>query len=259
MFSAENWQELGQGILDGISAKWSEFTEWWNGTALVAWWEENVSPWFSFDTWYELAVGIKDGISKTWNDTVGNWKTNINEWWTENVAPWFTKKKWVDATVGIIDGLKDTFKNAANAVIGIMNNLIDKINDTMSFEWSWTNPFTGKEYSGSATLIELPHIPQFATGGFPEDGLFMANRGELVGKFSNGRTAVANNEQIVDGIKYGVREAVSEVLAPYLSDIARNTRETADKDMSVNIGDREIARANNRGQKALGRKLILEV
>ena len=110
-------------------------------------------------------------------------------------------------------------------------------------------------------LGKLPtfDIPKYATGGFPEDGLFMANRGELVGKFSNGRTAVANNEQIVDGIKYGVREAVSEVLAPYLADIAETNREVANKDMSVNIGDREIARANNRGQKALGRKLILEV
>ena len=88
------------------------------------------------------------------------------------------------------------------------------------------------------------------------DGLFMANHNELVGQFSNGRTAVANNEQIVDGIKYGVREAVAEILAPYLADIAQNTRETADKDFSVNIGDREIARENRRGQMSLGYALI---
>ncbi len=50
----------------------------------------------------------------------------------------------------------------------------------------------------------------YATGGFPEDGLFFANHSELVGKFSNGKTAVANNEQIVEGIKRGVSEAMSE-------------------------------------------------
>lgn len=31
--------------------------------------------------------------------------------------------------------------------------------------------------------------------------MFMANHGELVGKFSNGRTAVANNEMIIAGIE----------------------------------------------------------
>lgn len=53
-------------------------------------------------------------------------------------------------------------------------------------------------------------LSTYATGGFPEDGLFFANHSELVGKFSNGKTAVANNEQIVEGIKRGVSEAMSE-------------------------------------------------
>lgn len=35
-------------------------------------------------------------------------------------------------------------------------------------------------------------------------------------------------------------------------------QEIADKNMSVNIGDREIARANYRGQKSLGTRLITD-
>lgn len=54
------------------------------------------------------------------------------------------------------------------------------------------------------------YIPQYATGGFPEDGMFLANHNELVGSFNNGKTAVANNMQIVDGIKQGVKEAMVE-------------------------------------------------
>lgn len=54
-------------------------------------------------------------------------------------------------------------------------------------------------------------IQAFATGGFPEDGLFFANSNELVGSFSNGRTAVANNGQIIEGIKQGVIEAMLAV------------------------------------------------
>ena len=85
-----------------------------------------------------------------------------------------------------------------------------------------------------------------------------AKHGELVGKFSNGRNVVANNEEIVGGIKLGVREAVSEVLAPYLADIAQNTRETANKDFATYIGDKEIARASERGRRAMGLQLITE-
>lgn len=50
----------------------------------------------------------------------------------------------------------------------------------------------------------------FATGGFPEDGLFYANHSELVGKFSNGKTAVANNEQIIKGIQRGVTQGIQD-------------------------------------------------
>ena len=52
------------------------------------------------------------------------------------------------------------------------------------------------------------NTPAYATGGFPEDGLFFANSGELVGQFSNGKTAVANNDQIVTGITQGVYNAM---------------------------------------------------
>ncbi len=51
-------------------------------------------------------------------------------------------------------------------------------------------------------------ISQYATGGFPEDGIFLANHNEMVGKFSNGKTAVANNEQITKGIANAVYEAI---------------------------------------------------
>jgi len=92
----------------------------------------------------------------------------------------------------------------------------------------------------------------YATGGFPEDGLFFANHSELVGKFSNGKTAVANNEQIIAGIQSGVQSAVSEALIPYLAQIANNTLETANKDYSVKIGDRDIVQSYRRGSARMG-------
>lgn len=80
----------------------------------------------------------------------------------------------------------------------------------------------------------------YATGGFPEDGWFRASHGEYMGKFDNGQSVVANNEQITNGIAMGVREAVSAILTPYLAEIAQNTRETADKDFTANIDGRSL-------------------
>ena len=45
---------------------------------------------------------------------------------------------------------------------------------------------------GKINLSDL--IPAYEVGGFPEDGLFFANHNELVGRFDNGRTVVANNQ-----------------------------------------------------------------
>lgn len=53
----------------------------------------------------------------------------------------------------------------------------------------------------------------YATGGFPEDGLFFANHTELVGKFANGKTAVVNNSQIVESVSKGVYDAVHAALS----------------------------------------------
>lgn len=51
-------------------------------------------------------------------------------------------------------------------------------------------------------------IPAYSTGGVVEDGLFQMNQNEIIGKFPNGKTTVANNDQIVEGISQGVYEAV---------------------------------------------------
>lgn len=95
-------------------------------------------------------------------------------------------------------------------------------------------------------------MPTYATGGFPEDGWFRANQGEIMGKFDNGKSVVANNEQITAGIASGVRQAVDDALTPYLSQIARNTRETADKDTSINIDGRTLVSETDRRRSRNG-------
>lgn len=63
-----------------------------------------------------------------------------------------------------------------------------------------------------STIKGAKEINGYATGGFPERGeIFVAREKgpELVGSMGN-RTTVANNYQIIEGIKYGVKEAIQE-------------------------------------------------
>lgn len=273
-FSAEQWYNIGQGILDGFALKWEEFKLWWQETALFVWWEENVVPWFSIDTWYTLADGILQGISTKWNDLVKLWTTNITKWWNTNVAPWFTVAKWqtlgenlkngvfngfkgiAQKTVDVLNSIIAAFEGMVNKVVDKVNDLIEKINDALG---AFVPNIPSIKFK--ADFGRIP-VPQFAEGGFPTSGeMFLARENginEYVGRIGH-RSAVANNDQIVEsvsiGVAYGVETAVSNALAPYLQQIAQNTRETADKDMSVNIDDRDIARANMRGTKAMGLRL----
>lgn len=47
-------------------------------------------------------------------------------------------------------------------------------------------------------------VSYYAQGGFPEDGWFRAKHGEIMGKFDNGKSVVANNNQITEGISSAV-------------------------------------------------------
>ena len=282
--------QIFEGIWIIIQAVWIIASTWINENFIIPvtemfamLWESIQLVWSAVATWFDENVivpltgffeGVWTNVSQffvnLWEDIQKVWKT-VSTWFGTNVITPL-KNAWntaINAIAGLFDNLWDGIKKgvvgAMNAVIGgiesALNGIINGINsvlDGFNSAVQWAAEIVGVTWSGVTLIpnIQLPRIPAYATGGFPEDGLFMANHNELVGQFSNGKTAVANNEQIVAGIKEGVREAVSEILAPYLADIAQNTRETAKKDFSVNIGDRDIARANARGQKSLGYSLV---
>ena len=77
-----------------------------------------------------------------------------------------------------------------------------------AFQQRWGTALAIGGIVAGSILTVASAIPAYATGGFPEDGLFFANSGEMVGQFSNGKTAVANNDQIVTGITQGVYSAM---------------------------------------------------
>lgn len=207
---AKSMEPYGQNILRGIIEGFcSTFNEWTD--ALNKWYNNYIAPWFTQQKWNELYSTIKTSMKSTWNQTVGEWSKDINDWWTSNVIPWFTTEKWENVMSGVKVGFENAFNTAFNAVKQLWNDFAKWLNDKLTFDIKPVK-IAGVEVFGGTT-VNLGKLPTFETGGFPEDGLFMANHNELVGKFSNGQTAVANNEQITQGIAIAVQSANSEMIA----------------------------------------------
>lgn len=188
-------------------------------------------------------------INKSYVETFSKIGNALGDWWENDVKPLFDLSTWRTFGENIKQGISEKW-----------TALQTWFENTALYKFFQN---VGQNFQNASLSQLFPTFsaiapPAFATGGFPEDGLFYANHNELVGKFSNGRTAVANNEQIISGIEQGVERAVANILAPYLAEIVQNTRETADKDFATYIGDREIARANARGQRSMGYTLITE-
>lgn len=145
-------------------------------------------------------------------------------------------------------------RQMANSIIGLVNGVIDAINDMFHIQ------FNGLSVMGitlipafDIRLVDIPHIPFFEDGGFPNEGqLFIAREAgaEMVGAMGR-RTAVANNDQIVEGISAGVSVANDGVIAA----IYALLNVVEEKDFSVNIGDNEIGHSYDRYKEKRGRQV----
>ena len=142
-------------------------------------------------------------------------------------------------------------RQMANSIIGLVNGVIDAINDMFHIQ------FNGLSVMGitlipafDIRLVDIPHIPFFEDGGFPNEGqLFIAREAgaEMVGAMGR-RTAVANNDQIVEGISAGVSVANDGVIAA----IYALLNVVEEKDMSVVIGDNQIGESYDRYNRTRG-------
>ena len=184
------------------------------------------------DTW----EGFKNGISEAWS--------NMVSWIDEHVITPFVNG--VKNSLGIHSPSTVFMAIGEDVVQGLWDGMKNKWSGFRGwFETAWANlsswwsglhlsPFnitlphisvSFADYGGGwgASLLRflgvrsIPHISVqwYAQGGFPNMGdLFIANEAgpEMVGTMNN-RTAVANNDQIVEGIREGVFEAVSAAMS----------------------------------------------
>ena len=147
----------------------------------------------------------------------------------DDVKKAFDKKNWTFD--GVAEGLKKTFEDAKRGIKDVWNSIADKLNGDY-------------EIGEGHMHINLPHF--YATGGFPEDGWFRASHGEMLGRFDNGQSVVANNQQITEGIARAVYSAMMSANSGNGGNVPIYT--------TIQIGEEEVARAVTRGQRKIDRR-----
>jgi soluble cytochrome b562 len=236
------------GLLNGIKEKVGDISSWF---------ESNVAPKLTVEYWAKKLDGIKQGfvqkLAEIKQSAIDKW-SEISKWYANNVAPKFTRDYWVDKLAGLKEGFVQTIKNMLNTGIELFNRFIGWLNEKLHFEWEPIE-IMGKTVvpGGNIQLFTIPQIVgRFEDGGFLEDGLFTMNHGEIAGKFNNGKSVVANNQQIVDGIAAGVYEAVVAAMGASRSSSGQNVNVYLDgKQIYASVRKRE----SERGMQLIGDQL----
>lgn len=169
-----------EDIKEKLSNAWTTAKNWWSGK------KDTLS---SVTTKVE---GIKDKLSSAW--------TTAKNWWTN--------KKGLSNVTTKVTSIKDKLVDAWNTA-----KKWAKSNFKLNFNVSYTTSGLGTIKKAIVNALGLKGWPTFKfykNGGFPEKGqMFIANEAgpEMIGTM-DGRSAVANNNQITTGIANAVGPAV---------------------------------------------------
>lgn len=234
---AANW--FNTNVITPVSAF---FSNAWNGisTAASTAWSNIKSAFGEFSSWFNSKVitpvsgffsnlwsGIKSKASDAWNgiksvfSQAGNFfRDTFQAAWKKVVGVFSTAGQiFVDIKDGILSGFKS-----------IVNQIISGINRVVSIPFNGINSalrviknisILGITPFSNLRTISVPQIPMLANGGFVDKGqLFVAREAgpELVGRIGN-KTAVANQDQIVEAVAAGVYRAVSQAMGDGQTDI----------------------------------------
>lgn len=225
------WEELGAGILNGIeTGDWSgvpaAFSNLWDNLyGGLTDWGAGVGEY-----WYGMFPELGDAVAEWAANVIGYWDRmgHAAQWVGEQIreflsdpvghlkAAWSGLTGWFDAKViqptrWMANSFLGTIESGINWPIRALNQVKIDLPD-------WARELTGWQSIGFS--IPEVRIPRFANGGQIDSGqLFVARESgpELVGTMG-GRTTVANNDQIVDGIRQGVLDALTVAHAAFGSE-----------------------------------------
>ena len=216
--SALTWMtETWNSIQTAVSNAWDSAAKWFDDAK-----SKIGGAWSAATTW----------LSGTWDSiktTVSNAWDSVAEWWNNGIGEWISS-----AWEGVKSTFSDIFSPVKDAldwlkeILGFDGKNVNMgvnvaISETSASSQVVSNVVTtnasqqGGSSGGGGSIIDqalhLIGVPGYATGayGISKGQLFIANEegAELIGNIG-GNTSVANNQQIVDGISEGVRDANAE-------------------------------------------------
>ena len=223
------------------------FTDLWNGVASLAEdaWESVKEAFRPAITWFDRNViqPVSKFFSGLWDDVSG---------WASDA--WEDIKRVFDTVYGWLD------RNVIQPVKKLFSNLWQAIKDGAQYAWDFVKGVAsgfGQSIFGGGISITVDDyvkkktglIQSRASGGYVESGqMFLARENgipEMVGRIGN-QTAVANNGQIEEGIARATERGSEGTIRALYAVAAQLVRAIEDNTMTVNIGDDEIGRANDR-------------
>ena len=241
--------EKAKNIFSGI---WTFAKEYLNGVVMY------ISGVFTLD-WGRAFEGILN-VAKGAFNLIGvitenlfgvNVANVVSDWFNKSVKPWFTFAKWSNLLNNVKRAIVTGIKNAVNAGIALFNRFIGWVNEKMQFSWG-AFKIAGQTIveAGSIQLLTIPEIPMLASGGFPDQGqMFLAREAgpEMVGTIGN-RSAVVNNDQIVEAVASGVYDAVVSAMGKFQGSQGGS--------VNVYLDGKQIYRSVKKTESEQGRSLM---
>lgn len=211
----------------------------------------------------ELKTTVNTAFSTMSATAYSDWDTNLTKMVTRfDTFKLSSMTALDDYSTEFLSGWKTMWRGAGNTFVSQWNIILDHlengINDAIDAinnvirEFNRLSALTGVRYS-YVSKISIPNLSYMKDGGFVDEGqLFIAREAgaEMVGAIGR-KTAVANNDQIVEGISTGVSIANDGVIAAIYALI----NAVEDKDMVVSIGDDDIGHSYDRYNQTRGRRV----
>lgn len=187
----------------------------------------------------EKVTALKDGVINMFSNIKDGVSDKINTIKDNIINGFYNIKNGISnignairtTAVNIFSSIKDGIVNKINAAKDGVRNAIDRIKGFFNFSWSlpklktphlsWTSKPASGWMSDVLSTLGLPtslpklNIEWYDGGGFPKEGqIFGANENgpELIGNIGR-RTAVANQQQITEGISEATYNAFSRALS----------------------------------------------
>ena len=256
--------EFFKSLWKDIKDIWDKVSTWFNEFVIIPVVDFFKGVWTSvsgfFSSLWEDVKGVWEKVSKWFDDEIITPVKTAFEKACEAIGKFFTSL-WLGIRQGVanaMNGVIGGIESAINGVIKGINGLIGGFDKVVQ----WAADILGKDWGGISIVQEVKFnritVPTFAQGGFPESGqTFIARENgipEMVGTIGR-RTAVANNEQIVESVASGVAEANGEQNM-LLREQNSLLRALLEKDTGVYLDGRSLSKSVDKFKNEQGRVIL---